>query len=489
MPMSNSPIPAALLGLAGTGSIVAGALVLDPPSAQASSHSEAPLVTELRKVDASDFYMFNSYESGREDNVILIANYQPMQDGFGGPNYFRLDPEARYEINIDNDGDALEDITFRFAFNNLLRDIQLPIGPAGSQKMQSVPLSFVGPVDASDSSANNVIEWYSAGVVLEDNGGTQTAHRLIDQATGNMRFIKPLDNVGKKTIADYPTYADAHMYDIALPGGFTGRMFVGQRADPFVVNLGETFDLVNLDPLGPPDAKDNSLAEKNVTSIILEIPKGFLTTPGQPVLGAWTSSWLPSTRMLQASPDFDEPELTTGRLTQVSRLGSPLVNEVVIGLPDKNRFNNSTPAGDAQFLDYVTHPTLPALLELLFGVQAPTLFPRADLVQVFLTGVPGLNENGSVGEMLRLNTAIPSIPAAQQSSLGVLGGDLAGFPNGRRPGDDVVDIALRAVMGALLPLQDAPAGQLPYTDGAAISASDFPEAFPFVNTPHAGSPQ
>ena len=267
-------------------------------------------------------------------------------------------------------------------------------------------------------------------------------------------------------------------------------MFVGQRADPFVVNLGETFDLIHLDPLGPPDAKENTLADKNVTSIVLELPKDFLLADAnQPTIGAWTSAWLPKQRTLQDDPSFEEPEEAAGGLVQVSRLSAPLVNEVVIGLKDKNRFNASQPVDDAQFLDYVTHPTLPALIEVLFGVPAPTAFPRNDLVAVFLTGVTGLNENGSVGEMMRLNTSIPSVPAVQQSRLGVLGGDLAGFPNGRRPGDDVVDIALRAVMGVLLDPADAPAGQLPYTDGAFVDASHFPSAFPFLNEPYAGSPQ
>ncbi|MGH6683283.1 MAG: DUF4331 domain-containing protein, partial [Pseudolabrys sp.] len=178
-----------------------------------------------------------------------------------------------------------------------------------------------------------------------------------------------------------------------------------------------------------------------------------------------------------------------GAWTQVSRLGMPLVNEVVIGLPDKDRFNGSEPKDDGQFANYVTNPTLPVLLQVLFGVHAPTT-PRTDLVAVFLTGVPGLNQPKKVtpAEMLRLNTSIPAIPAAQQNTLGVLGGDLAGFPNGRRPGDDVVDISLRAAMGVLLPAAQAPDGQLPYTDGTAIAATDFGSTFPYVNPPLPGSP-
>jgi Domain of unknown function (DUF4331) len=164
---------------------------------------------------------------------------------------------------------------------------------------------------------------------------------------------------------------------------------------------------------------------------------------------------------------------------------------VVIGLRDKDKFNSSEPKDDgANFLDYVTHPTLPTIIELLYGaagVKAPTVYPRQDLVQVFLTGIPSLNELG-VGEMLRLNTATPAVSAAQQNNLGVIAGDNAGFPNGRRPGDDIVDIALRVVMGKLLPVADAPSGQLPFTDGALVNASFFTEKFPYLRAPLPGSP-
>jgi hypothetical protein len=178
-----------------------------------------------------------------------------------------------------------------------------------------------------------------------------------------------------------------------------------------------------------------------------------------------------------------------GQWSQVSRLGMPLVNEVVIGLPDKDRFNASEPRNDGQFLKYVTNPTLPALLNALFGVTAPST-PRNDLVQVFLTGVSGLNQPAGVvpSEMLRLNTGANPTAAGSQSRLGVLGGDLAGFPNGRRPGDDVVDMSLRVVMGVLLPLSSAPSGQLPYTDGAFVDATFFDAAWPYLKSPLPGSP-
>ena len=456
------------------------ALLVAVTAAHASSHREAPLITKTPKLDATDFYMFTSYEEGREDFVTFVANYIPLQDPYGGPNYFTMDPEAIYTIMIDNDGDAEEDITFRFRFDNRIQDIQLPIGP--SQLPVSVPLVNVGPISAGDTSALNVIEQYRVKMTLGDREtGTTTTIRNAD--SDEDVFRKPVDNIGNKSIPDYSAYAATHVYNIALPGSETpGRMFVGQRKDSFVVNLGETFDLVNLDPLGAPDAKEDSLADKNITSFILELPKSFVQGSSS-VIGAWTAAGTYKARLQR--PIDGNPF----GYTQASRLSSPLVNEVVIGLKDKDTFNASEPKDDAQFLNYVTHPTLPALLEILFSAPAPTLFPRSDLIAAFLTGIDGLNANGSVGEMLRLNLDTPATPAAQQKPLGVIDGDVAGFPNGRRPGDDVVDIALRVVMGVLLTTEQAPAGQLPFTDGAFIDASFFDDAFPYLRDPLPGSPQ
>jgi hypothetical protein len=279
------------------------------------------------------------------------------------------------------------------------------------------------------------------------------------------------------------------VYDVNIPGCGSGRLFAGQRREGFVVNLGETFDLINTNPVGPVDGEPNTLADKNITSLAIEVPASCLVN-GDPVIGAWTTASLPQVRILSPRPKRRKGEIHGGAWTQVSRLGSPLVNEVVIGLPDKDRFNHSEPEDDAQFATYVTNPTLPALIEVLFAVPAPTAFPRADLVQAFLTGVPGLNQPAGVvaSEMLRLNTSVAPVPAEQQKPLAVLAGDVAGFPNGRRPGDDVVDIELRVAMGVLLPAADAPAGSLPLTDGAYVDATQFDSAFPYLKTPLPGSP-
>jgi hypothetical protein len=463
-----------------------------------SSHREAPLVTELPKVDGTDFYMFRSYEVGHDDSVILVANYHPLQDAYGGPNYFFMDPEARYEIHVDNDGDAREDLTFRFRFDNALNATALDVGTPGETKSIAIPLiTGIGAVSAADTSVLNLTESYTLDVVRTTNKGKKSATSVAHDSTGALSFAKPVDHIGTKTIPDYAAYAAAHVFPITLPGGFTGRVFVGQRDDPFVVNLGQVFDQVNIaNPIGAPNAVPDRIEDANVTSFVLEIPIAFLVDGDETVIGGWTTASLPKSRVLRTKPTFEKPttEKTKGKYVQVSRLGMPLVNEVIIGLPDKDRFNASRPGDDAQFLDYVTHPTLPEILEILFsgaGVQAPNLFPRTDLIAAFLTGLDGVNQPANVkpAEMLRLNTATPPTPKANQNRLGLLGMDAAGFPNGRRLGDDVVDIELRVAMGVLIgDAQIAPSGALPFTDAALVDASMFGDTFPFVNDPFPGSP-
>ena len=324
-------------------------------------------------------------------------------------------------------------------------------------------------------------------------------------------FDKPIDNIGNKSIPAYDAYASKHVYDINIPGCITpARMFVGQRKESFAVNLGETFDLINykapaveFDPNAEKGAKDD-LADKNITSIELEVPTACLLNPtaGDPVIGGWTTASMRQGRLLNPFPGASVgASLEGGAWVQVSRLGMPLVNEVVIGLKDKDRFNHSKPSADAQFADYVTNPTLPALIEVLFGAQgakAPTKFPRGDLVATFLTGISGVNQPKTVtpAEMLRLNTSIAPTATGAQNRLGVIGGDSAGFPNGRRPGDDVVDIELRVAMGKLCTLSiggcvpaDAPAGAIQFTDGAFLDETSFNGSFPYLKTPLPGSPQ
>ena len=472
------------------------------PQAAASSHREAPFITTSPKVDGTDFYMFRSYEPGRAAYVTMVANYIPLQDGYGGPNYFSLDPNALYEIHIDNNGNGVEDITFQFRFKNNLADITLPI----NGKNISIPLVQAGTISASSNAALNLKETYQVDVV---RGDRRTGTRQAVLSTGGTRdLVKPFDFIGTKTfgtVAGYEAYAAQSIHTINIPGcANPGKVFVGQRKDPFVIALGRAFDLLNLNPLATTGGVDD-LADKNVTSIILEVEAACLTAGGDPVIGGWTTASLRQGRLLNGSPPSGHSVTAKegGAWVQVSRLGMPLVNEVVIGLKDKDKFNTSKPKDDGQFADYVTNPTFPALVEILFssaGVRAPTKFPRQDLVTAFLTGVPGLNQPTSVtaSEMLRLNTSIAALPKGSQNPLGVLAGDNAGFPNGRRPGDDIVDITLRVAMGVLCTLNmpaafgcvaaDAPSGGLPLTDnGTVITDALFGAAFPYLATPLPGA--
>ncbi|MEM7003431.1 MAG: DUF4331 domain-containing protein, partial [Pseudomonadota bacterium] len=472
-----------------------------------------------------------------EDFVTLIANYLPVQAAYGGPNYFPLDSEALYEIHVDNDGDAREDISFQFRFEDVLpagEPVQLNVG---GTTISSV-LRNIATIDADGAPGLSHREEYSLRVAKD--GQRRRAERATNLTTGTTQFTKPFDYSGTKTFGGpgrYAEYADTFVHDFNMPGcSIPGRVFVGQRHEAFKISLGEVFDLVNFVPVegdSAPGAGDgggfpggvvqdperNVLDRNNVTSIALEVHQDCLTDGDEPVLGAWTSASLRQLTIQNPRQTFARPEVGLGAFVQVSRLSAPLVNELFIGYDKKDRFNGSKPRYDAQFIDFVTNPGLPLILDVLFrdpvnqtlGTNIPDLapsnFPRNDLVTAFLTGFPGLNQPAEVepSEMLRLNTTIAVTPRHAQNPFGVAGGDVAGFPNGRRPGDDVVDIALRVAMGALcypLPIgadgapvelglctpADAPVGNVAFTDGAPLSAADLENAFPYLLTPYPGSP-
>ncbi len=521
-------------------------------AAFASSHREAPFITTSPKVDGTDFYMFRSYEGvasngsgGRSDYVTLIANYQPLQSPYGGPNYFAMDPNALYEIHLDNNGDAREDLSFQFRFSNKLNKVALPIGTANV----AIPLVQAGAVANLNDANLNLNESFTVNLVRGDRRKGSVA--AVTKADGSKTFEKPVDYIGSKTLGDsaaYETYAQKHIHSIKIPGcpagKDMGKVFVGQRQEGFAVNLGTVFDLVNapvgvlLDPANK-DAVGNGgqhvIQKTNTTTISLEVHKDCLTAGTDPVIGGWTTASLRQARLLNGKPPsgHQASEKAGGAWVQVSRLGNPLVNELVIGLPDKDKFNASKPQDDTQFLTYVTNPTLPALLGVVLAgsatAVAPTNLPRTDLATVFLTGITGVNKPASAtpSEVLRLNTAIAPVPFASQNRLGVAGEvlrvggtanlaqavDLAGFPNGRRPKDDVVDIALVAVLGGLcvingdnnsLGLNGVPGvpslasackassvplgGQSANIHDAVDQATvPFLTRFPYLNTPNSGS--
>ncbi len=467
-------------------------------TSMASSHREAPFITKFPKVDGTDFYMFRSYEKGKEDTVTILTNYQPLQNPYGGPNYFTMDPNALYDIHIDNDGDAKSDMIFQFKFNNSIEDLAVNAG--GEQT--KIPLINSGPIGPgrNDDTNLNVVETYKLS--LSRPGKRKKFSPITDYETGSKVFRKPVDYIGTRSVPEYKKYADDHVRPINIPGcDRPGRVFVGQRKESFAVNLGQAFDLLNFskrqelggEPFTPIGEENNDVGpnvtdDLNITTMALEIPISCLTAGGDPVIGGWmTASMRPNV--------FSK----RGRFKQVSRLSMPLVNELVIGLGKKNTFNSSQPKNDGQFASFVTNPSFPELIEIVFGgaVQAPDTFPRTDLVATFLTGlnVPGVIQNQPLNvtpaEMMRLNTKTPVTPAGQQNRLGVIGGDVAGYPNGRRPGDDVVDITLRVAMGRLISLGlftgNAPSGNLDFTDGALVTDADFDETFPYLTTPLAGN--
>ena len=398
---------------------VAIACVL-PSAVNASSHREAPFIATQPAVDGTDLFLFRSYEPGREQYVTIVADYIPFQDPPGFPIFYPLDPNAVYEIHIANGGGAVENITFQFRAQNTLDDNKIAAG----NKQTSIPQIQNGSADVNvpDSPALNRHEKYTLGIIRGPSRGA-TAQPITNLTQGGTSFDKPVDYIGKKTISEYIGYANKHIYDIGIPGCGNGRVFVGQRKEPFVINVAEIGDLFNIkypvtevNPLAEFATTDN-LAMKNITSLILEVPTACLTEGKGAIIGAWTTSSLPGSRTLTSTPDagLATTAVNSGGFVQVSRVGMPLVNEVFVGLKDKDRFNGSEPKDDAQFADYVTNPALPSLLEKLFaslGVKAPTNFPRTDLVAAFLTGLEGLNKptNGATAEMMRLNTSIPPVP-------------------------------------------------------------------------------
>jgi hypothetical protein len=536
--------------------MTAGACIASAPQASASSHREAPFVTKNPKVDSTDVYAFKSYEAGRAGYVTLIANYQPFQDSYGGPNYFALDPEALYEIHVDQDGDGVEDVTFQFQFQNALNAgggagqcalCNLPVTLDGVTKTNSVSLMNVGGVGpaVTDTGALHVVETYSLKMVTGDRR-TGTVTPL------GGTFHKPADNIGTTSIPDYTAYANNHIteFDIppaaiagcVAPAGTKPRVFVGQRAESFAANIGVIFDLLQTpsqgffnaitQSLGPDSAAGRGrnaarpadiglLSGKNITTLAIEIPEKCLVKGTQPVIGVWTTASVRQARVINPAPTYGLPAKEGGAWTQVSRLGMPLVNEVVIGLKDKDTFGGAAPKGDAALADYVTHPTLPKLIEVLHGARG-AMAPkktRADLVAAFGTGLSVTLVDGTkvdftkntmgVHEYIRLNTAALLGPATSKADqitkangLGALGCftadrhvdtaaaacDLQGFPNGRRPGDDALDITLRVAMGALFDNDaDAPNRNVNFTDGNFNGPEQFGDKFPYLNDPNAGN--
>ncbi len=444
--------------LVAIGGVLACASLLGAPlGAHASSHREAPLIAGDPQVDNTDVYAFVSPDNTAD--VTLIANWLPFEEPNGGPNFYPFAEGAQYDINIDNTASAKPNITYRWTFTN-------------HRKNTNTFLYNTGVVNNINDATLNFTQTYNLDLITTPNGGPSTTVNLLTGAP-----VAPSD-VG---LASMPNYASLRDQAItSLPGG--GKSFTGQADDPFFLDL-RVFDLLYGGNLK--EAGHDTLAGYNVNSIALQVPKTVLGLggDGSGIIGVWSST---TRQNVTLNSNGQRPP--SGSFVQVSRLGNPLVNEVVVPVGSKDLFNASQPINDAQFLPKVQDPELPHLIQSIYGIPAPAT-PRNDLVAVFLTGVAGLNQppefggntpTGKAAEELRLNTGIA--PSSSPNRLGVVGGDNAGFPNGRRLADDVVDIELQAVEGILLP--NPPAAVKTLGDGVNGNDSAFGSSFPYLALPH-----
>ncbi|GAA3024842.1 DUF4331 domain-containing protein [Streptomyces glomeratus] len=424
--------------LAAGGLAAAGVTALEPGAASASSHREAPLISGQPQYDNTDLYAFVSPD--KPDTTTVIANFVPFEEPAGGPNFYTFADDAQYDIHVDNNGDAQSELIFRYTFKTHVKN-------------KNTFLYNTGPVDSIDDPDLNVTQTYDIDLIKLHKQKLVSKTKLADNVP-----VAP-SNVGKASMPDYGKLRNQAVYK--LTGGAT--TFAGQADDPFFADL-RVFDLLyggNLSEVG-----NDTLKGYNVNSLALQVPNDYIRESAhQPVVGIWST-----VQRKDAKGDW----------SQVSRLGNPLVNEVVNPQKDKDKFNASSPWDDAQFLKNVTNPELPKLIEAIYKIKAPAE-PRNDLVDVFLKGVKGLNQPPNVrpSEELRLNTSIK--PAASPKRLGVLDGDNAGFPNGRRLTDDVIDEALQVVEGELVGSKN--------DLGDAVDANDqkFEHSFPYLAQPTSGS--
>ncbi len=451
-----------VLAVAATAALGTGLFAgLGPQAGVASSHREAPLSAADPQIDATDLYAFRSPD--RPSTVTLISDWIPFEEPAGGPNFYLFAQHTNYDIRIDNNGDAKPDIIYRWKFKTHFRSAD----------------SFLynnGQVTSLHDPNLNIFQTYDLFRIMHGH-----SNEVLHNAP-----VAP-SNVGAASMPNY----NSHLFDTAVTsfGPAPSFSWAGQADDPFFLDL-RVFDLAyggNLSEVG-----DDTLAGFNVNAFAIQVPiRSLQSADGNRIVGIWTTASRPSTRIEHAGT-----QTFKGPLTQVARLGNPLVNEVVVPVGAKDFFNSSHPSGDAAFLPKVEDPELPHVLNALYGIPVPDSDPntpgiqRDDLVSVFLTGIGGLNEPPAVvgSEELRLNMDTPicgtgGAPAC--SSLGVLGGDPQGFPNGRRLSDDVIDEALRVMEGVLLPGHPAIVDTL----GDGVGANDVPfnASFPYVGFPHSGS--
>jgi hypothetical protein len=437
--------------------VIALVLGLAPSASSAASHREAPLISLDPTADITDFFMFRSYEAGQEDKIVLIMDVIPGEEPSAGPNYYNFDPSVLYTFNIDNNMDGVaNDVRFEVRFKNEFRGVNKDLG---------LFLSYVAlpPITSLDGTGSEGLGLRQTYTVTMFNKGKKTV-------IGKDLIAVP-SNVGPRTMPDYEALTQQGIYEV----GDGARVFAGQRDDPFYIDLGAVFDTLNLR-----DPGTDMLSGFNVHTIALEVPASWLTrdkkgpeNTAQPVLGAYAATSRPAVRVLRGDGERDEDDRKSGWV-QVQRLANPLVNEAIIGTVDKDKWNAADPSKEKRFVEYYTNPRLATALEVVFGADAEPLF---DLRDVLLTYTPG--DYSKLSELLRLNISVAPTPFESQDPLTALGEtpDPAGWPNGRRPIDDVTDVAIRVIGGANY-----------LTAGDAVSMNDLPlmDVFPFLATPWDG---
>lgn len=454
-----------------------------PFSAFASSHREAPITALDRTADVTDWYAFVSFD--HPDRVTMILNVDPFLEPSNGPNYFPFDPNVLYQMKVDNNQDGEEDITFQFRFNTQIRQPGLFTGFVGG-------LAGIPPITSLDGPGSEGLSLRQTYTVSMIKNG-----KVTNLSEGKTLFAVP-SNVGPQTMPDYQSLFNQGIYDL----GSGARVFAGTVDDPFFIDLGAAFDSLHfrmgvggvLNPQIDGDDHNNyapdAVAGFNVNSIVLEVPTAWLTVDGklhgagdrQAVIGTYGATSRRKITVRRTSAK----SLDSGPWQQVQREGNPLINELIIGTGSKDHFSMDDPKNDAQFANFFLDPLLATVFGSI-GIPVPPA-PRTDLLPLVTYAAPicpgcGPKNSGPVADLLRLNTGIPPTPLESQKRMGFLAGDTAGFPNGRRLSDDVVDIASRAVAGILA---DPQKFGTPIGDGVNTNTEGFGTTFPYVLPANSG---
>lgn len=488
------------------------------PMARAANHREAPITALDHKADITDWFAFRSYD--QPDKVTMLLNVDPLLEPANGPNYFPFDPEILYEMKIDNDQDAREDIKIQFRFKTETRLPTVFTGFVGVGDGVATPANSPDPLppgtplippaitalDGPGSDGLSLRQSYTVTLQRKVAG----RWRSTNLSAGKKLFAVP-SNVGPRTMPNYENLARQGIYDL----GDGIRVFAGTVDDPFYIDLGATFDTLNFRPsafgTGVPgvltDAQDaaddrnfapDDVAGFNVNTIAVEIPITLLTKDGgiyppsdsRALIGTYGTTSRPRVKILRDPPGSDP--ILSGGFAQIQRMGNPLINELIIGTGDKDKFSMSEPEDDKRFANYFFDPLLARVINAAYGGAVPIPSrPRLDLaplVQYTSVLCPGCSElkSGPIADLLRLNTGIEPTPQATRKRLAVLAGDFGGFPNGRRVSDDVTDISTRAVVGVLAgpPFNGFPNNRI----GDAVNSNDRPyqETFPYVAFANSG---